>query len=173
MTNPQSCAACKNQRKKCTVDCPLAPYFPSSYPTNFHNAHKLFGVSRVVDSTNSSPPSLPTPAMSTIFVEADHRAKDPVGGCHAVVRSLLWSIHRHQAELDSVRYQLELLRSGGNVMAIAQTLEDFKDNVGTWNVYDHMQFHQVQKNCSQEQEDQGNIGGGVAPQPQEEQANVF
>ncbi|KAM1177043.1 hypothetical protein ACFX13_016861 [Malus domestica] len=177
MKKSPSCAACKHQRKKCPEDCPLAPYFPSNRPTNFHNALKLFGVSRLTKLVTDLPPQLRTPAISTIFVEADHRAKDPVGGCHAVVRSLLWSINKHQAELDRVRYQLELCRGGGNVMPMvmpmAQSLRDFKFNVGAGNVYDQTQFHQVQKNVFQEQEEQGNVGGGVVPQPHEEQSNVF
>ncbi|KAM1118621.1 hypothetical protein ACFX2I_042907 [Malus domestica] len=148
MTNPQSCATCQHQRKKCTVDCPLAPYFPSSYPTNFHNAHKLFGVSRVVDSTNSSPPSLPTSEAPPCPPSLSSRPPR---------QRPCWRLPRRRPV----------------AMAIAQTLEDFKDNVGMWNVYDHIQFHQVQKKGSQEQEEQGNIGAGVPPQPQEEQANVF
>ncbi|XP_068306908.1 LOB domain-containing protein 24-like [Pyrus communis] len=173
MTKSRSCAACKHQRKKCPEDCLLAPYFPSNHPTNFHNALKLFGVSRLAKLVTDLPPHLRTPAMSTIFVEADHRAKDPVGGCHAVVRSLLWSINKHQAELDRVRYQLELCRRGGNVMPMAQCLGDFKYNVGAGNVYDQTQFHLVQKKVFQEQEEQGHVGGGVVPQPHEEQSNVF
>ena len=55
-------------------------------------------------------------------------------------------------------------------MPMAQSLGDFKYNVGAGNVYDQTQFHQVQKNVFQEQ---GNVGGGVVPQPHEEQSNVF
>ncbi|CAL1406364.1 unnamed protein product [Linum trigynum] len=38
-----ACAACKYQRRKCTSECQLAPYFPSNKSEMFRNAHKLFG----------------------------------------------------------------------------------------------------------------------------------
>ncbi|KAM1223991.1 hypothetical protein ACFX13_043612 [Malus domestica] len=66
---------------------PLAPYFPSNYPTNSHNAHELFGVRRhelfgvrrLEQLVTALPLHLRNPAMSTIFVEANQRAKNPVG----------------------------------------------------------------------------------------------
>ncbi|KAM1330162.1 hypothetical protein ACFX2I_042905 [Malus domestica] len=58
---------------------PLAPYFPSNYPTNSHNAHELFGVGRLEQLVTALPLHLRNPAMSTIFVEANQRAKNPVG----------------------------------------------------------------------------------------------
>ncbi|KAB2627875.1 LOB domain-containing protein 25-like [Pyrus ussuriensis x Pyrus communis] len=58
---------------------PLAPYFPSNYPTNSHNAHELFDVGRLEQLVIALPLHLRNPAMSTIFVEADQHAKNSVG----------------------------------------------------------------------------------------------
>ncbi|KAK3210487.1 hypothetical protein Dsin_015193 [Dipteronia sinensis] len=45
--NPQPCAVCRHQRRRCDQNCETAPYFPVSTCNDFHNAHKLFGVSKI------------------------------------------------------------------------------------------------------------------------------
>ncbi|KAM1012832.1 hypothetical protein ACFX2C_043034 [Malus domestica] len=127
---------------------PLSPLLPLQLPHKLSQRTQTVGVSRVVDSTNSSPPFLPTSEAPPCPPSLSSRPPR---------QRPCWRLPRRRPV----------------AMAIAQTLEDFKDNVGMWNVYDHIQFHQVQKKGSQEQEEQGNIGAGVPPQPQEEQANVF
>lgn len=42
-----ACAACKHQRKKCSVNCLLAPYFPATRNREFEAVHKVFGVSNM------------------------------------------------------------------------------------------------------------------------------
>ncbi|KAK1311840.1 LOB domain-containing protein 27 [Acorus calamus] len=54
--NNQSCAACKFQRRKCTADCPLAPYFPAENQRDFNHAHRLFGVANVLKITKNLDP---------------------------------------------------------------------------------------------------------------------
>ncbi|KAF6155945.1 hypothetical protein GIB67_039276 [Kingdonia uniflora] len=43
----QACAACKHQRKKCTNECILAPFFPAEKSSEFKAAHKVFGLSNI------------------------------------------------------------------------------------------------------------------------------
>ncbi|KAJ6762021.1 LOB DOMAIN-CONTAINING PROTEIN 4-RELATED [Salix koriyanagi] len=43
-----ACASCKHQRKRCTENCALAPYFPAEKTLEFQAVHKVFGVSNVV-----------------------------------------------------------------------------------------------------------------------------
>jgi hypothetical protein len=39
------CAACKNQRRRCSQDCVLAPYFPASDPHRYACVQRIFGAS--------------------------------------------------------------------------------------------------------------------------------
>lgn len=41
------CAACKNQRRRCSQDCVLAPYFPASDPQRYACVRRVFGASNV------------------------------------------------------------------------------------------------------------------------------
>ncbi|KAK1550779.1 hypothetical protein Q3G72_024789 [Acer saccharum] len=51
--NPQPCAVCRHQRRRCDQNCETAPYLPASTYNDFDNAHKLFGV-RNIDFTSSA-----------------------------------------------------------------------------------------------------------------------
>nr|CAD1825542.1 unnamed protein product [Ananas comosus var. bracteatus] len=46
-SNQRRCAACKHQRRRCSRDCLLSPYFPASLPHKFACVHKIFGASNV------------------------------------------------------------------------------------------------------------------------------
>ncbi|WJX38666.1 hypothetical protein P8452_26301 [Trifolium repens] len=50
MSSP--CAACKNQRRKCTKECIFAPYFPPDNPQKFAYVQKVFGASNVAKLLN-------------------------------------------------------------------------------------------------------------------------
>ncbi|RVW35523.1 LOB domain-containing protein 27 [Vitis vinifera] len=53
----QACAACKYQRRKCSSECPLAPYFPPDQPKMFANAHRLLvSATSLKFSSNWTPP---------------------------------------------------------------------------------------------------------------------
>lgn len=41
------CAACKNQRRKCSQDCILAPYFPATDPQRYACVQRIFGASNI------------------------------------------------------------------------------------------------------------------------------
>ncbi|OVA03994.1 hypothetical protein BVC80_695g2 [Macleaya cordata] len=111
-----ACAACKYQRKKCSSDCLLAPYFPPTHQTQFLNAHKLFGVSNLLKIIRSlNDPIEKQEAMRTMIIQAEYRANDPVGGCYRLICDLQRKIKLHEAELAFVLNQLALYRAQGVV----------------------------------------------------------
>ncbi|KAJ0966247.1 hypothetical protein J5N97_027385 [Dioscorea zingiberensis] len=105
----QACAACKYQRRKCTSDCPLAPYFPPDMPKQFQNAHKLFGVSNILKILNKLDPLRRPEAMKTIIYEANVRDRSPIHGCLGIIYTLHLQIHQAQLELDALNQHLSLL----------------------------------------------------------------
>ncbi|PKI43961.1 hypothetical protein CRG98_035637 [Punica granatum] len=105
-----ACAACKYQRRKCTPDCLLAPYFPHDHTRQFQNAHKLFGVSKITKIIEHLGPLEKDEAMRTIIYQSDARAHDPVSGCYGMVRDLQRQIELCQAELELVLRQLDFFR---------------------------------------------------------------
>ncbi|KAL4313217.1 hypothetical protein GQ457_01G040540 [Hibiscus cannabinus] len=107
----QACAACKYRRRKCAPGCNLAPYFPHDRQSQFHNAHKLFGVSNISKIINNLDPSRKDLAMHTIVFQSDARANDPVGGCYRIIQQLQPQIEYSQAELDLVLHQLAICRT--------------------------------------------------------------
>ncbi|GLU14324.1 hypothetical protein SLE2022_309000 [Rubroshorea leprosula] len=110
-TSSQACAACKYQRRKCTPDCILAPYFPHHRQRQFLNAHKLFGVSNITKIIkNLNLPDKET-AMRTIMFQSDARANDPVGGCYRIICELHRQIECSKAELELVLHQLAIYRA--------------------------------------------------------------
>ncbi|KAL8140760.1 hypothetical protein V2J09_006781 [Rumex salicifolius] len=107
----QACAACKYQRRKCTSDCQLAPYFPPDKPKIFLHAHKLFGVSNILKILKQLDPSLKPEAMSSIIYESNVRAKFPELGCVAVMQHYMHQIRHCQEEITRVRSLIELAQS--------------------------------------------------------------
>ncbi|KAK7265754.1 hypothetical protein RJT34_33377 [Clitoria ternatea] len=106
----QACAACKFQRRKCTPECLLAPYFPADQPKVFHNVHKLFGVSNIVKILKILEPSQKKIAMDSIIIQANYRDKYPVHGCWEEICRLQYQIWLVEEELHAVYQQLELCR---------------------------------------------------------------
>lgn len=108
-TSP-ACAACKYQRRKCTSDCPLAPYFPPDQPKQFQNAHRLFGVSNILKILKQVNPNQKLVAMQSIVAEANIRDKYPVHGCLGIIYGLRFQIQHTQQELDAVTANLAICR---------------------------------------------------------------
>ncbi|OAY26866.1 LOB domain-containing protein 7 [Manihot esculenta] len=107
-TGSQACAACKYLRKKCAADCPLAPYFPSNHSSDFLNAHKLFGVSKILKTLNKLRTSEEKKnAIKSMIYQANARARDPVGGCSRIISQLKNQIEFYQLQLSLVRQQIE------------------------------------------------------------------
>ncbi|KAB2633458.1 LOB domain-containing protein 27-like [Pyrus ussuriensis x Pyrus communis] len=109
-TTSQACAACKYQRRKCTAECPLAPYFPADQPKMYQNAHKLFGVSNILKILKNLDPRQKVEAMRSIIYQANLRDKFPVYGCWEVIRQLQYQILAAEEQLQAVHQQLAMYR---------------------------------------------------------------
>ena len=105
-----ACAACKYQRRKCSPECRLAPYFPADQTKVFQNAHKLFGVSNIVKILKSLDPTQQAEAIRSIKYQANVRDKFPVCGCLGVIRQLYYQIQLLEEEFHVVLAQLEMHR---------------------------------------------------------------
>ncbi|RDX72631.1 LOB domain-containing protein 27, partial [Mucuna pruriens] len=106
----QACAACKHQRRKCTSECLLAPYFPADQPKVFLNVHRLFGVSNIVKILKILEPSQKKIAMDSIIIQANYRDKYPVHGCWEEICKLHYQIWLAEEELHAVLQQLDMCR---------------------------------------------------------------
>nr|CAB3492943.1 unnamed protein product [Digitaria exilis] len=93
------CAACKNQRRRCSQDCVLAPYFPASDPQRYAAVQRVFGASNVARMLQSLPVHERGKAADTMAVEAQRRVQDPVYGCAGIVGRLQGEIRAVQCEL--------------------------------------------------------------------------
>lgn len=106
----QACAACKYQRRKCTSECALAPYFPPDQPKMFQNAHRLFGVRNISKILEELDPSQKMEAMRSIIYQANIRDRFPVHGCLGVILQYQYQIRQLEEELHAVHAQLALCR---------------------------------------------------------------
>ncbi|KAK4264249.1 hypothetical protein QN277_025456 [Acacia crassicarpa] len=107
---PQACAACKYQRRKCTSECLLAPYFPAEQPKVFQNVHKLFGVSNIKKMLKKLDLNQKKIAMDSIICQANIREKYPVHGCCEEISRLHYQIWRMEEERQAVHQQLEIFK---------------------------------------------------------------
>ncbi|KAL3513226.1 hypothetical protein ACH5RR_025943 [Cinchona calisaya] len=106
----QACAACKYQRRRCTADCPLAPYFPADQPKMFQNAHRLFGVSNILKILKQLDPSQKVVAMKSIIYQSNIRDKYPVYGCLGTIQYLCYEIQLAEEQLQAIHDQLAFYR---------------------------------------------------------------
>jgi len=101
MKTNKACAACKYQRRKCTRECVLAPYFPADKPKMFGDAHRLFGVSNIQKILNEiKDKGKRDQAMTSIIFESNIRAKFPVNGCLDVIKLYEGMLLKSIAELN-------------------------------------------------------------------------
>jgi hypothetical protein len=100
------CAGCKIQRKKCTENCVLAPYFPQSDPDKFLLVHKVFGNGHVIKSLQELPAEQRGDAVNSMVYEASQRIRDPVHGCAGVINDLQNKIAELQLQLASTQAEL-------------------------------------------------------------------
>jgi hypothetical protein len=103
----KSCAACKYQRRKCSKDCPLAPYFPGDKPKMFANAHRLFGVSNILTILKVVKDEDKNEAMKSIIFESDIRARLQTHGCLGVIKMYESALKECIKELDDVERLLD------------------------------------------------------------------
>ncbi|KAL8529664.1 hypothetical protein ACS0TY_006918 [Phlomoides rotata] len=108
----QACAACKYQRRRCTPECLLAPFFPADQPKMFQNVHRLFGVKNIQNLLKELGPDQAQKAMAmkSIKFHAMMRDKYPVFGCLTEIHQLNWQIHAAQEELQATIQQLAYYR---------------------------------------------------------------
>eukprot|EP00253_Pinus_taeda_P028836 PITA_28836 len=105
-----SCSGCKNQRKKCTEKCVLAPYFPQNDPQKFLFVHKVFGKGRVAKLLQDIPAEQRGDAVSSMVYEARARARDPVHGCVGLIKDLQNELAELQLQLESTKVELANIR---------------------------------------------------------------
>ncbi|XP_059070564.1 LOB domain-containing protein 23 [Cryptomeria japonica] len=80
----QPCAACKHQRRRCTPECPLAPFFPPDQARRFYAAHKVYGVSNILKILNQLDAFQDKKvAVQSLCWDAECRIREPVYGCMA------------------------------------------------------------------------------------------
>ncbi|XP_073269244.1 LOB domain-containing protein 27-like [Primulina huaijiensis] len=106
----QACAACKYQRRRCTSECVLAPFFPADQPKMFQNVHRLFGVKNIVNTLRELDPDQKAIAMKSMKFHATMRDKYPVYGCLVEIQQLAYQIQLAEEELQVVLQQLEYCR---------------------------------------------------------------
>lgn len=107
------CAACKFLRRKCTLECVFAPYFPPDQPQKFANVHKIFGASNVTKLLNELHPHQREDAVNSLAYEADARVKDPVYGCVGAISILQHQVKQLQSELHNARSELSKYINAG------------------------------------------------------------
>ncbi|KAK4767894.1 hypothetical protein SAY87_003035 [Trapa incisa] len=107
-----ACAACKYQRRKCTPECQLAPFFPADKPETFKNAHRLFGVKNIVGILKTLPdPIQRSEAMTSIIFQSNVRQVYPVHGCCQLIDNYCSQIRLVEEELHAVYSQLDFFRA--------------------------------------------------------------
>lgn len=106
----QACAACKYQRKKCSKDCPLAPFFPADQPEKFHYAHRLYGVRNIMSILKAVCAESKQDAMTSIVFESAMRARFPVHGCLGIINQLQTQLQYALEELHHVHTKLAICK---------------------------------------------------------------
>ncbi|PKA55702.1 LOB domain-containing protein 22 [Apostasia shenzhenica] len=110
-SSSSACASCKYQRRRCSPDCILAPYFPADQETQFHNVHRLFGVKKIQKILESVAPDRRPEAMRSIIYQSNARAQYPVGGCYHIILDLHRQIQAVFSELQFVLRQVAVCQA--------------------------------------------------------------
>ncbi|WOG91772.1 hypothetical protein DCAR_0311023 [Daucus carota subsp. sativus] len=131
---PAACASCRHQRKKCTENCILAPYFPLNKNKEFQAVHKLFGVSNVTKILSGLDVRDRKRAVDSLVWEATCRQNDPILGSFG-------EFSRVYEELEWYRYQF---RSNFQTVAPENNMS-FLDNRG-FNTSSNSAFMSLNKN---------------------------
>ncbi|KAH6799026.1 LOB domain-containing protein 27 [Perilla frutescens var. frutescens] len=102
----QACAACKFQRRRCTPQCLLAPFFPADQHQVFQNVHRLFGVKHIQKLLKDLHPDQRSMAMKSVKFHAAMRERYPICGCLVEVQNIAYQIQVAEVELHAVLQQL-------------------------------------------------------------------
>ncbi|OIW21541.1 hypothetical protein TanjilG_06168 [Lupinus angustifolius] len=118
------CAACKFLRRKCTQECPFAPYFPPDNPQRFSCVHRVFGASNVAKLLNELNPSQREDAVKSLAYEAEARLRDPVYGCIGYISVLQHKLRQIQANIHSAKKELSTYLNPQAMQALQAMLEN-------------------------------------------------
>ncbi|KAL1531778.1 LOB domain-containing protein 27-like [Salvia divinorum] len=123
----QACAACKYQRRRCTPECLLAPFFPADEPKMFQNVHRLFGVKNIQNLLKELGHDLnqKATAMKSIKYHAAMRNKHPVWGCMVEIHQLNCQIQLAEEELQAVLHQLAFYKQQHENQLSSRTADDY------------------------------------------------
>ncbi|GAU35272.1 hypothetical protein TSUD_274740 [Trifolium subterraneum] len=133
----KSCAACKYQRRKCSKDCPLAPYFPGDKPKMFANAYRLFGVSNLLTILKEVKDEDKDKAMKSIIFESDIRARFRTHGCLGVIKMYESALKECIKELDDVERLLDYCKLNCNSEPSTSSQIPIFNNIGDAPNYYH------------------------------------
>ncbi|GMY11708.1 LOB domain-containing protein 36-like isoform X1 [Fagus crenata] len=100
------CAACKQQRRKCTKECVFAPYFPPDQPQKFANVHNVFGASNVAKLLNELNPAEREDAVNSLAFEAQSRLRDPLYGPVGIISYLQHNVRDMQTAVYNAKKEL-------------------------------------------------------------------
>ncbi|XP_068653355.1 LOB domain-containing protein 24-like [Aristolochia californica] len=119
-----TCSACRILRRRCGVNCILAPYFPTEEAENFVRVHKVFGASNVIKMLQQDYPerilmecdqmveeSRREDAVKSLVYEAHTRLKDPVYGCTGAIFYLQKHVKELEEQLQSARAEAMELKA--------------------------------------------------------------
>lgn len=106
--NKNLCASCRYQRRRCSKDCPFAPYFPSDKQQMFINVHRLFRLSYLKKILRYVTADEKDDAIKSIIFESDIRARFRSHGCLGII----WYYqHKIQESLQELNYLKMLIAS--------------------------------------------------------------
>ncbi|KAL4323611.1 hypothetical protein GQ457_11G001700 [Hibiscus cannabinus] len=133
----QPCAACKMLRRRCDVNCILAPYFPGNEAEKFARVHKVFGASNVIKMIQMVEERNREDAAKALVYEAKARLRDPVYGSAGTIFQLQKMVHELKVQLESMNAQV-------------LELQQQKDQLlGTLLNVDHLDLHPlIDHGCS-------------------------
>ncbi|GAV75976.1 DUF260 domain-containing protein [Cephalotus follicularis] len=98
-THP-ACAACKHQRKRCTVDCTLAPYFPADKSREFQAVHRVFGVANVAKIIRTVNVEDRKSVADSLIWEAYCRQQDPVLGAYGEYKKIYDELKLYKSQIQ-------------------------------------------------------------------------
>ncbi|XP_057835297.2 LOB domain-containing protein 1-like [Cryptomeria japonica] len=106
-----SCAACRVQRKKCSEDCILAPYFPTDDPDKFTVVHAVYGTSYIIKLLQGLKTEQRADAVNNLACEASARVKDPIQGSAGIIHHLRKRISELESQLAGKQEELKNMHS--------------------------------------------------------------
>ncbi|KAM1019562.1 hypothetical protein ACFX13_041637 [Malus domestica] len=115
----QPCAACRMLRRRCDINCSLAPYFPIEEIDKFAGVHRVFGASNVIKMIQMVEETRREDAVKAIVYEATARIRDPVYGSTAAIFHLQKMIEELRSQLETIKSQvLELQQHRDQLLGI-------------------------------------------------------